>query len=109
MELLVGSGPLNFGQLYGEVVINNPDSLLLPHSSFLSLILFFGVIPVLFLLTLLTITLIKNKKNMEFVIFSIYLLINMLKNDSINYLVVFIFYSLMFLVLKNKKRSNLLN
>ena len=43
MELLVGSGPLNFGQLYGEIVINNPDSLLLPHSSFLSLIVFFDL------------------------------------------------------------------
>ena len=109
MELLVGSGPLNFGQLYGEIVINNPDSLLLPHSSFLSLIVFFGVVPVLFLFTLFIRALIKNKKNTEFVIFSTYLLINMIKNDSINYLVVFIFYALMFLVLKNKKRSDLLN
>ena len=109
MELLVGSGPLNFGQLYGEIVINNPDSLLLPHSSFLSLIVFFGVVPVLFLFTLFIRALTKNKKNTEFVIFSTYLFINMIKNDSINYLVVFIFYSLMFLVLKNKKRSNLLN
>jgi len=109
MELLVGSGPLNFGQLYGEIVINNPDSLLLPHSSFLSLIVFFGVVPVLFLFTLFIRALIKNKKNTEFVIFSIYLLINMIKNDSINYLVVFIFYAVMFLALKNKKRSDLLN
>jgi hypothetical protein len=52
---------------------------------------------------------IKNKKNTEFVLLSIYLIINMLKNDSINYLIVFIFYSLLFLVLKNKKRSDLLN
>ena len=57
----------------------------------------------------LGVLIIKNKKNTEFVIFSTYLLINMIKNDSINYLVVFIFYALMFLVLKNKKRSDLLN
>ena len=107
MELLVGSGPLNFGQLYGEVVINSPDSFLLPHSSFLSLIVFFGIVPVLFLFILLIRTIIKNKSNTEFVIFSIYLSANMLKNDSINYLVVFMFYSLLFLILKNKKRSDL--
>ena len=35
-ELLFGSGPLNFGQLYGEIPVNSPDSFLLPHSSILS-------------------------------------------------------------------------
>ena len=109
MELLVGSGPLNFGQLYGEVVINSPDSFLLPHSSLLSLIVFLGVIPILFLFALFIRALIKNNNNTEFVLLSIYLIINMIKNDSVNYLVVFVFYSLMFLVIKNKKRSDLSN
>ena len=35
MELLFGSGPMNFGQLYGEIIVNNPSSTLLPHSSML--------------------------------------------------------------------------
>ena len=48
-ELLIGSGPLNFGQLYGEVVINDPESLLLPHSSLLSLTVFVGIIPLMML------------------------------------------------------------
>ena len=35
-ELLIGSGPLNFGQLYGETVINSPESFLL--TTFISII-----------------------------------------------------------------------
>ena len=49
-ELLFGTGPLNFGQLYGEVPVNSPDSLLLPHSSVLSYSVFIGLIPMLLLL-----------------------------------------------------------
>ena len=107
MEVLFGTGPLNFGQLYGETVINNPDSLLLPHSSFLSVALFIGIIPLLFLMVLLIRTFIKFKYNTEFVLVSLYLITNMFKNDSINYLVVFVFYGVVFLILKNNIRKNL--
>ena len=107
MEVLFGTGPLNFGQLYGETVVNNPDSLLLPHSSFLSVVLFIGIIPLLFLMVLLIRTFIKFKYNTEFVLVSLYLITNMFKNDSINYLVVFVFYGVVFLILKNNIRKNL--
>ena len=104
-ELLIGSGPLNFGQLYGEVVINDPESFLLPHSSLLSLVVFIGIVPLIMLFVLLAINLIKSKKNYEFVLISTYVLINIIKNDSINYLVVFVFYSLTFLILQNRGKS----
>ena len=104
MELIFGSGPMNFGQLYGEVLINNPESLLLPHSSLLSLMLFIGLLPLSVLILMLLIKLIQNRKNYEFVILSIYIAINIFKNDSVNYLVVFLFYSFLFLIL-NKKRK----
>ncbi len=107
MELLFGSGPLNFGQLYGEVLINNPVSLLLPHSSLLSLILFIGLIPLSVLIIILLFKLFQNKKNYEFVIFSIYIAINFLKNDSVNYLVVFLFYSFLFLILNKKGKTSI--
>ena len=107
MEVLFGTGPSNFGQLYGETVINNPDSLLLPHSSFLSALLFIGIIPLLFLIFLLIRTFIKYKYNTEFVLVTLYLITNMFKNDSINYLVVFVFYGFVFLILKNNIRKNL--
>ena len=104
-ELLVGSGPLSFGQLYGEIVINDPESFLLPHSSLLSLIVFIGIVPLIILLVLLAINLIKRKRNYEFLLISIFLFINLIKNDSLNYLVVFLFYSFLFLILRNKGRS----
>jgi len=104
MELLFGSGPLNFGQLYGEVIVNNPESLLLPHSSVLSFIVFFGIIPMFLLILFLFYQLIKNKRNYEFIIFVIYIFINLIKNDSLNYTAPFIFYCFFYLFLKNKNR-----
>ena len=107
MELMFGSGPMNFGQLYGEVIINNPESLLLPHSSLLSLILFIGILPVILLIIWFGFVLIFNNKNYEFVLISLYMIINTLKNDSINYLAVFIFYSLLYLLFKNKSKKSI--
>ena len=103
-ELLIGSGPMSFGQLYGEVVINDPESFLLPHSSILSLFVFIGIIPLGSLIIYLIATLIKNRKNYEFVLFSIYVVINTVKNDSLNYFVVFLFYNFLFLIFRNRNR-----
>ncbi len=107
MELLFGSGPMNFGQLYGEVVINNPESFLLPHSSILSLILFIGIIPLILLTVMFVYILILNKKNYEFVLLSMYIITNILKNDSINYFVVFVFYCLLYLLFKNNSKKTI--
>ena len=104
MELLFGSGPLNFGQLYGEVVVNDPESFLLPHSSILSYIVFLGIIPMIFLFLFFIIQLLNNKRNYEFIIFVTFIFVNLIKNDSLNYTVSFIFYSILYLVLKNKTR-----
>ncbi len=103
-ELLIGSGPMSFGQLYGEVVINDPESFLLPHSSIFSLFVFIGIIPLGSLIIYLIATLIKNRKNYEFVLFSIYVVINIVKNDSLNYFVVFLFYNFLFLIFRNRNR-----
>ena len=105
-ELLIGSGPMSFGQLYGEVVINDPESFLLPHSSILSLFVFIGIIPMALLIIYLITTLVKNRKNYEFVLFSIYVVINIIKNDSLNYLVVFLFYNFLYLIFRNRNRAS---
>ena len=107
MELLFGSGPMNFGQLYGEVVINNPESFLLPHSSALSLLLFIGILPLILLTIWFGSILILNRKNYEFVLIFLYIIINAIKNDSINYLAVFTFYSLLYLLFKNKGKKSI--
>ena len=103
-ELLFGSGPLNFGQLYGEIPVNSPDSFLLPHSSILSYLVFIGLIPLLLLLFFFLKDLYRNRDNIEFVIFSIYIFINIFKNDSMNYFSPFVLYAMLYLLLRNKKK-----
>ena len=105
MELLFGSGPLNFGQLYGEVVIKETESFLLPHSSFLSYSVFFGIVPILFLIFVFLFYLYRNRKNYEFVLISLYFFINTFKNDSLNYFVPFSVYAFILLILNNRNRS----
>ena len=102
-ELLFGSGPLNFGQLYGEVPINSPESLFLPHSSVLSYFLFFGLIPIGVLLFIFLKDLYANRANSELLLFSIYIFINIFKNDSMNYFSPFVMYTILYLILRNKK------
>ena len=104
-ELLFGTGPLNFGQLYGEVPVNSPDSLLLPHSSVLSYLVFIGLIPMTLLLVIFLKDLYKNRTNVEFIIFSIYISINIFKNDSMNYFSPFVMYAILYLILRSKKDS----
>jgi hypothetical protein len=102
-ELLFGSGPLNFGQLYGEVPVNSPESLLLPHSSVLSYFLFIGLIPIGVLLFIFLKDLYANRANSELLLFSIYIFINIFKNDSMNYFSPFVMYTILYLILRNKK------
>tara|TARA_B100000131_G_C18125449_1_gene614510 strand:+ start:2767 stop:4728 length:1962 start_codon:yes stop_codon:yes gene_type:complete len=102
-ELLLGSGPLNFGQLYGEVIIKPTKGVLLPHSSFLSLILFFGILGVsLILIKIFSRVIInKNSMNASGYLLLIYLFLNLFKNDSLNYFPTFVFYSLLFYIVIN--------
>ena len=102
-ELLFGTGPLNFGQLYGEIPVNNPESLLLPHSSVLSYLVFIGLIPMTFLLFIFLKDLYKNRTNVEFILFSMYITINIFKNDSMNYFSPFVMYTIMYLIVRGKK------
>ena len=100
-EYIFGSGPLNFGQLYSEVDVKETESLLFPHSSLLSLIVFFGLFGVGFLIYKLISKLIKMRKRLifedTFIVF--YIILNLVKSDSINYIHSFtLYYFLLFLV-----------
>lgn len=103
-ELMLGSGPLNLGQLYGEVNINNTEGLLLPHSSLLSFIVYIGIIPVIVLFSIFVYKLLINRKNIEYNLVSIYIFINIIKNDSLNYFSSFIFYASLLMLLNKKER-----
>ncbi len=108
-ELMMGTGPFNFGQLYGENIINETRSVLLPHSSFLSFLVFFGIIGLIFLVTLFLYLYIKNKKNIDtfgkMIIF--FILINLFKNDVLNYFSSFALYSFFLISILNFRNRRL--
>ena len=104
MELLVGTGPLNFGQLYGEVLISNQSSFLLPHSSLLSYLVFFGVVPLIYLIFKYVLELKNNLWNKEYIYLLIFIFFNIIKNDSLNYFVMFTFYCVILLLFKSFKK-----
>ena len=105
-EYLFGSGPMNFGQLYSEINIKETKSFLYPHSSLLSLILFFGIIGTLLLIIFLVLQIVKNKRNLDFskTILIYYLVINLIKSDSINYLHAFTMYYFLFFLIFNSRK-----
>ena len=114
VEAIFGSGPFQLNKyLYGhDIKLDVPNTklqaLFLPHSSFLDLLLFIGAGGV-FLLGIFVIYLFLRNKNLSFYkIGSIYLLINLLKSDSILYINSFIlifFIIINFYYLENVKQN----
>ena len=101
-EAFFGTGPLSFGKLYGELQIKDFEGVLLPHSSVLSFITFFGVFPIILIALNFFFKVYSKRKNSEYLIFALYFTINILKNDSLNYLPMFLFYFLMIKLISNK-------
>ena len=104
-ELLVGSGPLTLGQLYGEIKIDDLTTFLLPHSSFLSYVVYFGLIPVIYLMYKFFKLLRENKENFMFFSTSIFIFLNVIKNDSLNYFSSFLLYFFILFVFNKKSFS----
>jgi len=94
-EYLFGSGPINFGQFYGEVSIGETPSFLMPHSSYLSLLVFFGLIGTFGLLIWFIFKLFqaKNQSSLYGFIFVLFIFVNLIKSDSLNYFNSLILYS----------------
>ena len=92
-ELLFGTGPYSLAKLYGEINISsirvNTDSqlgFLLPHSSLLLILIFTGLVGVVAILLMLSIKLKKTKNiNYDNYILISFLVINLIKSDSILY------------------------
>mgnify|MGYP001253538851 CR=1 FL=1 len=108
-EVMFGSGPFNFGKLYGEVTIKNTDSLLLPHSSLLSFILFFGVIGVFISIIYCIKKIYDNKTNLNQygIVLLVFMFVNLIKNDTLNYFASFALYSLLIYFILNIKNKDL--
>ena len=104
-EYLFGSGPLQFGQLYSDIQVNQTSSFLMPHSSVLSYLLFFGLIGLILLITYLIYKIYSNKnilnKEQYFLVF--FIIFNLIKSDSLNYLSSFVLYSFIFFAVFNVK------
>jgi len=94
LEILFGSGPLNFGQLYGEILIGETRSLLLPHSSLLSALTFSGLLGIFSILIFVIFRLFKNRKltNIQGLYLITFIGINLIKNDTLNYFASFSLY-----------------
>ncbi len=99
-ELLFGIGPYQFPKLYSEINIRSTRSFLLPHSSLLSLILFFGLIIVVLVIGVYLFRLFKNRnQNYDMFLLNLFIILNIMKSDSILYfpnLLIYIFFISMF-------------
>ena len=109
MESILGSGPLSLGQVYGETPIGETESFLLPHSSLLSFVVYFGFLGMTGLFLLLIYKYINNKNSITTLgkMIILFLLINFLKNDLVNYFAPFTIYLVFIIGILNTKNSSL--
>lgn len=94
IETLFGVGPYNLIKHYGLHPIEQTKSFLLPHSSLLNSILFFGLIGTVLIIigfALIQYRLYK-RKNFNLLYMNTFIFINLLKSDSILYISSLIFY-----------------
>ena len=99
LEFLLGSGPLNFNQLYIE---SNYQTILNQHLFLTSFLLFFGflggIVLVIFLLNYFK----NNLLSKDRLFFTILLFASFAFSDTINYLPIFLIYVLFFIVFKKE-------
>ena len=92
LESLFGTGPLQLNKYLAEHNVrldlpsNRLQELFLPHSSLLDILIFFGFFGLFFLLGFGTYLFIKKENTYLLKIICIYLILNLLKSDSILYL-----------------------
>ena len=87
LESILGSGPLSLGQVYGETPVGKTETFLLPHSSLLSFLVYFGFLGVIVLFLLLIYKYLNNKNSITTLgkMIILFVFINFLKNDLANY------------------------
>lgn len=111
-ELMFGTGPYSLSNHYSEIDIvslrvntGDPLGFLLPHSSMLLCLSFFGLFGSIFIIYLLINQIRKIKKyNYEIYIIVVFIFINLIKSDSILYIPSLITY-LIFIYSSSNKHS----
>ncbi len=91
-EFLFGYGPGQISEYYLGHSTKYNDGLVLPHSSILVCLIFFGLFGLLIGITFLFRMIKKNYKNSVFTFLLAYFLINLLKSDSLLYLNSFVLF-----------------
>lgn len=94
LSLSFGNGPQQITEYYLGHRTKINSGLVLPHSSFLDYLIFYGVFGLFTIITLVFLTVWKNKDNHLYVPLISFLILNLLKSDSLLYspsLILFIF------------------
>lgn len=106
-EVLLGTGPFNLGRHYGDIKLQETRSFLLPHSSLLNIYLYFGIILLLVLIFYLIFNIYKVKKiDFDLYLIGIFLMLNIIKSDSILYSPSLIMYIVFFLIIIRKNNKS---
>ena len=101
-ELLFGYGPLQFSEYYSGHPIKDVSGLILPHSSFLMLLIFTGLIGTIAFILYLARAFVVSKNGDKYSGFLlIFLIINFLKSDSILYISSLFLFLLTLFLFKN--------
>ena len=101
LDFTFGYGGLNLINYEFDNSINTPG-LVLPHSSILSLLVFFGLSGLVIFIYVTTNKLYKNKNNSLISFPIVFLLINFIKSDSLLYLPMFVMFITLFNLLDKK-------
>ena len=112
-ELFFGSGPFILSRHYSEIDVlekklytGTPLGFLLPHSSFLLMILFFGLIGTILFFFYLFFNLYRARNfNFELFLVCLFIVLNILKSDSILYLPSLLTYIIFFVSLMRKSTT----
>jgi hypothetical protein len=106
IEFLFGGGPMQFDKFYNSHKIKFNDGLILPHSSVLDILLFFGLTGIVICIFGSIKLMSKNTSDIKY-LFLFYIL-NLLKSDSMLYVSAFILIIFIAVQCQNHK-SNMLN
>ena len=98
--LILGTGVNNLIWYYKGHLTKVNDGLVLPHSSFLSYLVFLGLFGILSFIIFISTSIYKHRNDLFYVVLNIYIIINLLKNDSFLYFSSFVLYIFIFNLFK---------
>lgn len=101
-ELFFGYGPGQLAEYYLGHETKFQDGLVLPHSSFLSFLIFFGIVGLISAVFLVFYFLFNNKDDFYGNLLAIYFLINFIKSDSLLYFSSFLIFVILINFLRIK-------